>query len=151
VRSIIERAAEDSPAAVVTLHGDFGTVDGDEVLLRQAFSNLFRNSVDAAVPVKGPARIQVRGHVDRAARLINIEVEDNGPGIPVDALSHVFQPFFTTRAGGTGLGLAIVQKIVVSHNGLIAAANRPEGGAAFRITMPIDGPPSSRATEAAKP
>jgi two-component system sensor kinase FixL len=49
----------------------------------------------------------------------------------------VFQPFATTKANGIGLGLAIVQKVIVSHNGHIVAANRPEGGAQFRLRLPI--------------
>jgi signal transduction histidine kinase len=51
----------------------------------------------------------------------------------------VFQPFATTKAHGTGLGLAIVQKVIVSHNGLITAANRVEGGAQFRVRLPLAG------------
>ena len=49
----------------------------------------------------------------------------------------MFQPFATTKANGTGLGLAIVQKVIVSHNGRIAAANRAEGGAQFRLRLPV--------------
>lgn len=146
VRSVIERAAEDVPSAEVFVTGEFATVEGDEILLRQAFSNLFRNSVDAAQGAGRNPRITARGSLDRAARLLHIEVEDNGPGIPADAAGQIFQPFFTTRSSGTGLGLAIVQKIVVSHNGLIAAANGAEGGAVFRITIPLDGPHTSRIT-----
>jgi signal transduction histidine kinase len=67
-------------------------------------------------------------------------IDDNGPGIPLESLAHIFKPFVTTKAHGTGLGLAIVQKVVVSHNGRIAAANRPEGAAQFRIQLPADGP-----------
>ena len=64
-------------------------------------------------------------------------VEDNGPGLEPEALAKAFQPFATTKATGTGLGLAIVQKVIVSHNGLITAANRAEGGAQFRIRLPL--------------
>jgi signal transduction histidine kinase len=139
LRALITRAADDVPGAIVTLHGEFPTVAGDDVLLRQAFSNLFRNSVEASGGQAGTARVEVRARIDRAAQTSIIEVEDNGLGIPPEALARVFQPFFTTRAGGTGLGLAIVQKVVVSHNGLISAANRPEGGASFRVTLPLAG------------
>ncbi len=54
-----------------------------------------------------------------------------------EALSKAFQPFATTKAAGTGLGLAIVQKVIVSHNGHIAAANHQGGGAQFRIRLPL--------------
>jgi signal transduction histidine kinase len=137
LRTLIERATDDVPTAVVKLDGEFTTVEGDEVLLRQAFSNLFRNSVDAVAATGGTPLITVHGKIDRAAQLTIIDVADNGPGIPRDVLAHIFQPFFTTRAGGTGLGLAIVQKVVVSHNGLISAGNRSAGGATFHITLPV--------------
>jgi len=69
-----------------------------------------------------------------------LAIRDNGPGIAADAIDKVFQPFFTTRPGGTGLGLAIVQKVIVSHNGRVTAANHPDGGAAFTITFPATNP-----------
>ncbi len=137
LRAVIQRAADDSPGADVHLSGEFETIDGDDVLLRQAFSNLFRNSVEAVAARGRTARIAVDGRVDRTGGNAIIDVRDDGPGIPEDALGRVFQPFFTTRANGTGLGLAIVQKVVVSHNGLISAANHANGGAAFRVSFPL--------------
>jgi two-component system sensor histidine kinase HydH len=134
--SLVARAAEDAPSASVTLRGEFATIEGDEVLLRQAFSNLFRNSVEAVAPA-GTPHIVVEGRVDHAAQTALVSVRDDGPGIPPAALGQVFQPFFTTRAGGTGLGLAIVQKVVVSHNGRISAGNHPEGGALFLLSFPL--------------
>jgi len=63
-------------------------------------------------------------------------VEDEGPGFPPDALPRVFEPFFTRRRGGTGLGLSLVQRIVEQHQGEIAAANRPAGGAVVTVRLP---------------
>jgi signal transduction histidine kinase len=137
VRVLVERAAEDVPGARVEVRGEFATIQGDEVLLRQAFNNLFRNSVEAVAPTGGTAHVVVEGRVDRAAQIAALDVCDNGPGISAGAIPKIFQPFFTTRPGGTGLGLAIVQKVVVSHNGLISGGNRPEGGAVFRLTFPL--------------
>jgi signal transduction histidine kinase len=54
----------------------------------------------------------------------------------------VFQPFFTTKRDGTGLGLALVQKIIVFHNGRIAVATAPTGGASFQMTLPLGGEPA---------
>jgi signal transduction histidine kinase len=136
LRMLIERAAEDVPAAHVTLSGEFGVVNGDDVLLRQAFSNLFRNSVEACNGAERHPAINVEGRVDVRSSSTILSIKDNGPGIVPAAMDKVFQPFFTTRPGGTGLGLAIVQKVIVSHNGLITAANHPEGGAAFTISFP---------------
>jgi signal transduction histidine kinase len=83
------------------------------------------------------AAITVTGAVDHEARQQIVTVAYNGPGLPVAGLSRLFQPFFTMRSGGTGLGLAIVQRIVVGHNGRIAAANHPNGGAVFTMSLPL--------------
>lgn len=67
-----------------------------------------------------------------------IVIEDNGPGIPTDALEHIFNPFFTTKHKGTGLGLAIVHRIIEAHGGTITAENKSDrdgGGARFTITL----------------
>lgn len=135
--AVLRRAAEDVPGATVTVDGHFAPVDGDELLLRQAASNLFRNSLEACAGVGRPAVITVSGAVDHEARQLLVTVADNGPGLPQNGLSRLFQPFFTARAGGTGLGLAIVQKILVSHNGRVTAATRPEGGAIFTLSLPL--------------
>lgn len=139
LRSLIARAVEDVPSARIELRGEFATIEGDEVLLRQAFSNLFRNTLEASAASAKTPHIVVESHVDAATEQTTVDVSDNGPGIAPEALGHIFQPFFTTRAGGTGLGLAIVQKVVVSHNGLISAGNRPEGGAIFSLSFPLHG------------
>ena len=140
LRTVILRAIEDVPgaAAVVELEGNFPTIDGDDVLLRRAFSNLVRNSLEACADAGMPPRVYIRSdiHVDGT----QLVFEDNGPGFVPEYLSKVFQPFATTKANGTGLGLAIVQKVIVSHNGNITAANRPEGGAQFRVRFPVARP-----------
>ena len=139
LRAVIVRAADDLPGAAGTtsVQGEFGTIEGDDVLLRQAFSNLLRNSLEACESVRVTPRITVHGTVTAAD--VNVVVEDNGPGLEPEALQKAFQPFATTKATGTGLGLAIVQKVIVSHNGNIAVSNRPEGGARFRIRLPRSG------------
>ena len=137
LRAVIQRAIDEVPgaAAAVALEGDFATINGDDVLMRRAFSNLIRNSLEACADAGMPAHIDVRS--DIADDHTQVVIEDNGPGFAPEYFSKVFQPFATTKANGTGLGLAIVQKVVVSHNGLITAANRPEGGAQFRLRFPL--------------
>jgi signal transduction histidine kinase len=137
VRTLIARAAEDSPSARIEITGDFTEISGDDVLLRQAFSNLFRNSVEACSGVQRDPIIRVDGRIDSPGGVALVVVSDNGPGIPLDALGKVFQPFFTMRPGGTGLGLAIVQKVIVSHNGQVAASNSAAGGAVFTVSFPL--------------
>jgi two-component system, NtrC family, sensor histidine kinase HydH len=137
LRAVIMRAVDDLPgaAAATTVQGDFGTVEGDDVLLRQAFNNLLRNSLEACDAARIAPSITVRG--ETSVKDANVVLEDNGPGFEPQALQKAFQPFATTKPTGTGLGLAIVQKVVVSHNGNIAVSNRSEGGAQFRIRLPL--------------
>lgn len=138
LRAVVDRAVRDVPgAAAITVRGRFGIVDGDEVLLRQAIGNLLRNAVEACAGAERPLQVDVHGELEADGRAVRLTVADDGPGIASEVIGQVFRPFFTTRAQGTGLGLAIVQKVVVSHNGRITAANRPEGGAAFRVTLPL--------------
>jgi signal transduction histidine kinase len=66
-----------------------------------------------------------------------VTVTDNGAGIRESMQSRIFRPFVTTRARGTGLGLALVQKIIVTHNGRVAAANGEDGGARLTVTLPL--------------
>lgn len=139
LRAVIVRAIEDLAGGTeaAAVQGEFGTVDGDDVLLRQAFNNLFRNSLEACAAGGVAARIVVTGEV--IGRDVHVIVDDNGPGLVREALDRLFQPFATTKPSGTGLGLAIVQKVIVSHNGVISAGNRPEGGAQFRVRLPVSG------------
>src|SRR5204862_4706630 len=145
LRATCERAADEFRGDArglggdVTVRGEFADVDGDEVLLRQAFSNLLRNAVEACVSASLAPVIVIESRVDRAQNASIITVDDNGPGIEASAREHVFRPFFTTKRTGTGLGLALVQKIVVFHNGRIRAGSSRLGGASLQITLPLAG------------
>jgi signal transduction histidine kinase len=66
-----------------------------------------------------------------------VAIEDSGPGIPPEKAQEIFEPFFTTKTTGMGMGLSIARTIVASHEGRIWAANRPDGGAVFRFTLPL--------------
>lgn len=140
VEQVIRRAADDlSHGGAVSIDGTFGTIDGDEVLLKRAFDNLIRNGLDACAEAGAPPRVWIVGDRSAEAGSVSVSVRDAGHGLPPGALPKLFQPFFTTRERGTGLGLAIVQKVIVSHNGLVSARNHPDGGAEFRVTLPIHG------------
>jgi signal transduction histidine kinase len=137
---VARRAADDiqhelPTGTTVTTTGEFAAIDGDDVLLRQVFTNLVRNAAEACEAVgRGPI-IVIRGHVDQAHRICRVLVEDNGPGIPASDREKVFRPFFTKRSRGTGLGLAIVQKIVVTHGGRVGIGTSPAGGASVELTF----------------
>ncbi|MGE5244168.1 MAG: two-component system sensor histidine kinase NtrB [Betaproteobacteria bacterium] len=142
LRAICERAADEIGVEARALGGDiavrgsFATIDGDEVLLRQAFSNLLRNAVEACAGAGVAPTVIVQSEVDPALHVSRIAVDDNGPGVDPAARDRVFRPFFTSKRSGTGLGLALVQKIIVFHNGRIAVATSTLGGASFRVTLP---------------
>jgi signal transduction histidine kinase len=149
LRELLQRAVDDTvneltAPANVTIEGDFPVVQADDVLLRQAFSNLLRNAVEACEGTGTTPVISIVGELDRNGRHVKIAVNDNGPGIDQAVAARVFRPFFTTKARGTGLGLAIVQKVVVTHNGRVSLAASPSGGASIQMTLPVD--PSARST-----
>ena len=143
VKSIVERAADDIRGEVearqgrVTVRGEFLRIQGDEVLLRQAFSNLCRNAVEACLEAAISPMIAIEAAPDQAQRVLRLSFIDNGPGVDPGLATRVFQPFVTTRARGTGLGLAVVQKIVVIHNGRVAVQPEPGGGSRFIVTLPL--------------
>jgi signal transduction histidine kinase len=143
LQAVVERAAEDLRADArvlkgdITLVGEFATVEGDDVLLRQAFSNLLRNGIEACAAAGVPPLVIIHSEIDRVAGVSTLSICDNGPGFRESERERVFHPFFTTKSQGTGLGLALVQKIVVTHNGRASAGNGPDGGGMVRIELPL--------------
>jgi signal transduction histidine kinase len=143
LQAIVERVAsevgEARPDVQLSWEGEFGSVSGDEGLLRQALLNLARNAAQACASAEGGGRVLLRGETVRGEQsgLQRISILDNGPGIPEDSMGKLFRPFYTTKADGTGLGLAVVQKIIVQHGGQVEGRNRPEGGAVFMVTLPL--------------
>jgi two-component system, NtrC family, nitrogen regulation sensor histidine kinase NtrY len=107
----------------------------DRQMLRKTIDNLVRNGVQAIRAAGRGHRVQVHAATLADGR-IAIDVDDDGPGVPVADRERIFDPYFTTRTEGTGLGLAIVKKIVVEHGGTIVCDASPIGGARFRIVVP---------------
>jgi two-component system, NtrC family, sensor histidine kinase PilS len=140
LRAVADRAAEEvrvearAHGGDVKITGDFPVIEGDDVLLRQAFSNLLRNAVEACVDAAVAPQVIVEGRVE--AGHVRVSVDDNGPGIPANDRERIFRPFVSTKGRGTGLGLALVQKIIVTHNGRIQVGATPAGGASFQIVLP---------------
>jgi two-component system sensor kinase FixL len=82
-------------------------------------------------------RITIEGGVDHRQAVASLTVTDNGAGIDPSIRDRIFRPFVTTKPDGTGLGLALVQKIIVTHNGRVAATSLPGGGAVLHVTLPM--------------
>jgi nitrogen fixation/metabolism regulation signal transduction histidine kinase len=113
-----------SPATPVAL---------DRGLMRRVLANLCTNAIEAVRPARARIHLGVARTRDRAV----LTVADEGPGIDRAQRERVFDPYFTTKQGGTGLGLAIVKKIVLQHGGEIQVGDRPGGGAAFTVVLPL--------------
>ncbi len=109
-------------------------IKGDQEKLGQVFLNLFMNALQA-VPVNGTITVQTR--VLKSRDLIEVNVIDDGPGIPEEYRQKIFEPFFTTKDSGTGLGLSISHAIVKHHNGSITAGHEGGRGTKISVRLPI--------------
>lgn len=120
---------------------------GNKDQLIQVFLNLTKNAVEACAQSVRPqvilrtafrpgVRLSVPGANERIALPLEFSVQDNGPGVPADIRSHMFDPFITTKTNGSGLGLALVAKIVSDHGGIIECDSQP-GRTIFRVLMPM--------------
>lgn len=130
----------------VYLPADLPPVPIDAVLIEQVLINLLENALKYT-PAGGP--IEISAHCRSNA--VELEVADRGPGVPPGERNRVFEKFFRLRPdgpeGGAGLGLAICRGIIETHGGRIWVENRPDGGASFHFTVPVDGVPPVVAAE----
>jgi len=132
-------------------------LQGDRSRLQQAFLNLIKNALQAlgdsgdiriranllhqaALPVASAGNSNAGCHLSNEA--VDIEIRDNGPGIPGDILPRIFDPFFTTKdvGQGMGLGLFIVHEIIEELGGCISAESQPGQGTSFHIQLPLEHP-----------
>jgi len=115
---------------------DLPLVPMDPVLMEQVFINLLENGARHTPPAS-PLEITARAD----GSVITVEALDRGPGLSPEDLEHVFDKFYHARSSpGAGLGLSICRAIVKAHGGRMEAANRPGGGAIFRMTLPLEVP-----------
>ena len=129
----------------IDLPDDLPLIEIDFRLFEHALANLVLNAStyspdDSAITIRAFVRNQI----------FTVEVLDRGQGIPADDLTKIFEKFYRvpgTPAGGTGLGLSITQSIVEFQKGRIVAENGPDGGAVFRMEMPLGHPPLSPGEE----
>ncbi len=127
---------EPKPQIDINIPPDMPEVMADDLLIRQAFTNLIQNAIDA-MPDGG--RLEVSGRyyaIEGMDRTVEISIRDTGIGIPADKIERIFLPFFTTKPKGTGLGLALVHKIILSHNGKIEVESEEGKGTIFRVLLP---------------
>jgi PAS domain S-box-containing protein len=123
-------------------------VMGDPNQLMQVFLNLVLNAEQAIREVRDKGTIRIRmGHTDKN---VWASFQDDGPGIPLENLPNIFDPFYTTKrpGRGTGLGLSICKAVLREHGGNIEVTPASGGGAAFTITLPLETgaePPTSNA------
>jgi signal transduction histidine kinase len=140
VLALIQDCAAESHVALTTnASGTDFTALGDPTALRQAFSNLLRNTAEAAQAKKSAPSVQL--DLTGTPKTLHLTLTDNAGGIPAENLPKIFIPFFTTKARGTGLGLALVHRIITEHSGAIAVESPVtladgQTGTRFTLTLP---------------
>ena len=99
--------------------------------LMQVVLNLLLNAFDAT---------REGGHVklsvEQQPTTVDVHIDDDGPGVPVEQLDRIFEPFFTTKSTGSGLGLPITHTIITQHGGTMSVSRAPLGGARFTVCLP---------------
>lgn len=129
------RASERTIGIGFTLEADETlTFDADPDLMSQVLINLIRNAGQAARGHSEAPHVWLGFSRTRSGRA-QIEVADNGPGVPEGLRQDIFLPFFTTKAEGTGVGLSLARQVVLAHKGAISVSDRKGGGALFRIVI----------------
>jgi two-component system CheB/CheR fusion protein len=122
------------------------TIPGISGELRQVFTNLVANAIDALSTAGTRLIVHLRESVnwrDSSRRGVRVTIADDGPGMSTDTLPNLFQPFYTTKGKqGTGLGLWVSRGIVASHGGSIRVKsnNGPHHGTCFTVFLPSDRP-----------
>lgn len=135
---IVAQIRHQVPMGAISVQWEYdmnlGPVTGDTDQLRQVFSNIILNAVQAMLPEGGTLRLTTRPH--GPGNGCEVEIRDTGKGIPPEHLEKIFTPFFTTRDSGTGLGLSVSYGIVRDHGGDIQVSSTPGAGTCFKIILP---------------
>lgn len=110
---------------------------GDPHQLMQVFLNLILNAEHAIREARDKGTLRIR--LGKGDGTVSVSFHDDGPGIPKEILASIFDPFYTTKrpGRGTGLGLSICKSVLKEHSGTVEAANAPDGGAVFTVTLPM--------------
>ena len=123
----------------VLVHGTPPYVHADRDQIVQVLTNLVQNALDALDPSGGDVSVSVGAEGPNHVR---VTVADSGPGVAPEIAARLFEPYATNKEHGTGLGLAIAQRIAIEHGGELAYVPTAARGAAFRLILPVAGPPS---------
>jgi len=121
------------------LDPDDGVLDADKVQLEEAFANIIENAIEA-LPESGVISLTTTiVHPSRSQREKEIEIEivDNGIGIPADRLEEIFKPYVSTKKDGVGIGLAIAKRIIEAHSGRILVESKLNAGTRFTVLIPL--------------
>jgi nitrogen fixation/metabolism regulation signal transduction histidine kinase len=128
-------ALADGVDFTVAVDSEALTLDADPDLLCQVLINLLRNGADAAKAHSEAPRVSLAFYQTQSGRT-QIEVGDNGAGVPEALRQDIFLPFFTTKQKGTGVGLSLARQVILAHRGSISVDDGAEGGGAlFRILI----------------
>lgn len=115
---------------------DLPPIQGSQVYLEDVWINLLLNAADVLRDRTG-GQINIKTSKSATGDSVIVSIEDNGPGMSKETLTHIFDPFFTTKSHGTGLGLAICHDVVTQHGGTIRVESEEGRGALFTITLPV--------------
>jgi PAS domain S-box-containing protein len=118
---------------IMDLQAGLPEISADEDKLKQVFLNVILNALQA---IGGKGTLTIRTTLDVSRHGIQVDIVDDGPGIPPDYRQRIFDPFFSTKDGGTGLGLSICHSIVKEHGGEILTACPEGGGTCISIRLP---------------
>ncbi len=121
------------------IDSDIPSIVADRDKINQVLLNLYLNGLQAMEDSSRKKELKVSLHfdVDNAEKIIRIEVQDNGKGIPQKSIDKVLDPYFTTKPEGTGLGLALAYKIIDEHNGSIRFKSAEGKGTTVSVTIPV--------------
>ncbi len=111
------------------------TVRADPEKLRQVFSNVIDNAIDAMESTTGERRLEMS--IQGGDSMATVRIRDNGCGIPPEKIGKIFNPFFTSKETGTGLGMAVAKKIMEAHRGSIKVDSQVGVGTEFAFLIPL--------------
>jgi PAS domain S-box-containing protein len=121
---------------VLDLEPALPAVQADRDLMGQVVANLLLNAQQVLAERPGPRRVWVA--TKGAVEGVELTVEDNGPGVPLEIRARIFEPYFTTKpvGAGTGIGLSVCRNVLQAHGGRVELIEREESGALFRVLLP---------------